>query len=186
MDTTHSYVGRTTGDYAWKFYLVLSEDPAGPPSGLPAALNDFARRIGHQGLVVAPWPRDVERTFNEVLEKDWAEDVRSRVLNTPGILAIQCDFADFRPKCDPWLHVDLSGQTATALLDRLAEVVNEIGDADQNQGQPYQLARRKLNVEHWREVAGAEIRFSVPWGVSMTLDGLRGFLRAPARTGPAT
>ena len=72
MDITHSYIATTRGEYAWRFYLLLSE-PMERHRQLSEELLTFARDLGERGVLIRPFDQDVGSTMDQVLGKDWPE-----------------------------------------------------------------------------------------------------------------
>ena len=182
MDITHSYIGTTRGEYAWRFYLLLSE-PMERHRQLSEELLTFARDLGERGVLIRPFDQDVGSTMNQVLGKDWPEECWSWITESPGLLAMEAEFAEFDPRRDRWLHVRLSGAHRNELLRQLAQVVRRV-DRLSREEDWFERARRELNLRNRRDVARRDLKISVPFGVSITPDALLTFVQPVARVGP--
>jgi hypothetical protein len=109
MDITSSYIGyKKNRDARYAFFLLTEnyiQENAKLVKQLNPLLSEFARALGHDMALVAPFDRDVQAVHQSVLAKDWPEGDLQRIVRTPGLLVIDVDFKDFNPKAHQWLHI---------------------------------------------------------------------------------
>jgi hypothetical protein len=93
------------GDLEYLFFLVFWNELQTPlTEQLERQIEQFGSSIGEKGMIVKGYKRASYETAEEVLKKDWPEDVRSRLEREqdPYMLLISTDFKTFSPMEDPW------------------------------------------------------------------------------------
>jgi hypothetical protein len=113
MHITHSYKGSVQGRFRYSFF-VLYEDYVQVQSSfskdLDLLLEQFARKIGDEGVVVRPFLGDVEKIKGDVLSKKWTRNELEELRKTPGLLVIDKDFDEFDPREHQWLYLNFGGK----------------------------------------------------------------------------
>ena len=63
--------------------------------------------MGKFGAVVRPFSGDVEVTRKHILDKNWTDNQRELVADTPSLLVIDQNFDDFDPSIHSWCLIRL-------------------------------------------------------------------------------
>ncbi len=93
------------GDFNYLFFLVgLTDYDTEVRKEVLENIEAFGEDLGLVGNVVVPYKTRRHETATEVIEKNWPDDFRKRLVyeGDPFMLIIQGNFATFDPQSDPW------------------------------------------------------------------------------------
>jgi hypothetical protein len=146
MWITHSYLG-TTRDGTRCLFFLLFEDYIEAQAGFSKELNleieRFARNMGNFGAVVAPFAGDVPETRKSIVDKEWSEEEKVLLRNTPAMLMIDRDFDDFNPRAHPWVLFHFGRDVQDAAKFR--SLLQKVSDAVATEGSdPFEIVRNAL------------------------------------------
>jgi hypothetical protein len=190
MVITSSYLGTTKGGYRCLFFLLFEdyiEAQSGLSEELKLEIKRFARNMGGDGAVIAPFAGDVAATQIDVRERRWRHGDVDLLLNTPAMLMIDKDFAEFDPRYDRWVlfhfgrHSDQDAGKFRSLLQKTADAVNT------ENANPFEVVQRALTADAVR-AASKSIEFTLGvWGVTVDLrtawKAFKDYLRAQKSRG---
>jgi len=185
MLITHSYLGATQGKYRYLFY-ILYEDYVDTQKSFIKEIENllirFARNLGDDSVVIKPFIDDISKTKQEVLEKDWSDEAKVQIENTPGMIMLNIDLASFDPGNHPWFYFQF-GNNVTYRLDSRVVNINTIDNAKRVFGQLEQFAMssdvdifeeaKKLRDNKAKEVLG--IFEAKPGVFGFSIDLIKGF-----------
>jgi hypothetical protein len=149
---TRTFAGKVVGSYQYLFF-VLYEDYSDFKRAFIKEFNDvylerLARRLEGRGAVLVPFVGDIERSREEVMDKDWTDAELKQLRKVPALLVISRDFDDFSPRSDPWVifyfgEEQYGGPAGLAELDKtLKAIADSVVSSDGNSQTLYQIARR--------------------------------------------
>lgn len=108
MHITHSFKGSVQGKFRYSFYLLwedLFQTRLSFVQDFDLLLQRFARDLREDGVVVQPFPNDIDTTRQHVLGKRWTEEESKQLMETPGLLVIDKDFDEFNPRQHKWVYL---------------------------------------------------------------------------------
>src|SRR5436190_22212456 len=104
---THSFVAAVTpGWYKYVFYVLYGDylDYGREYTNeFRQHLERLARNLGDEGAVIEPFRGDIDRTRDEIWDKEWDRREREQLQNLPSLLVLTKSLSEFSPRSDPWL-----------------------------------------------------------------------------------
>jgi len=136
MHISSSYLITRKGDFRCQFFLLLKDYLQAQSQfvqELDLALERFARDMKDSGVLVRPFPGDIENTRAQVLARAWSEGERREIEKTPALLMIDVDFVGFDPRAHRWLHLYFPEHQADGVPvahDTLAKLATAVCNAE--------------------------------------------------------
>ena len=112
-----SFFHVTVKDYKYLFLICGWNDfVTSIKEELEKQTDPFGEALGINGKVIQPYKSKHEQTFNEVVRKDWPDEIANRIgkEQDPFMVIINTDFKDFDPTKSPWAIIwfsDYRGET---------------------------------------------------------------------------
>lgn len=152
MFITGNYFTKSSKRYKCDFYMIYQDYLQTQMScmkDLSLLLQRFARELGEKADLTVPFLEDIEKTNYGILKKNWTSEQLKIIQNTPGMLMINVEFAEFDPQLNEWLYFSFQGENN---LKGIEELLKELAEIIQKEEcdifkKAYEIKRKKLLKE---------------------------------------